>query len=320
MIVDEKKECLIWPSSKAVSVLSDAPGIICIASSRAGGKYQLSEQAWFRLGDLSVAEKARLTTLLVDRRIQGDSEPPVTVSSTDRALSIDPLEVSERAKRLLRFVAWTSNHPGDGVNLRDHSQNSEILDYAMAWTESTTLEEVRYFRDYLLESGWLREIGNYHYAVSVDGYNRISELKTNADSSQAFVAMWFDGEMEEVYDRGIVPAVLQAGFKPMRIDRKKDVVKIDDEIIAEIRKSRFLVADFTHGDEGARGGVYFEAGFAFGLGLPVIHTCRADMVGKIHFDTRQHFHTIWETPDDLRVSLTNRIVARIGMGPNRPPS
>ena len=45
--------------------------------------------------------------------------------------------------------------------------------------------------------------------------------------------------------------------------------KIDDEIIGEIRRSRFLVADFTHGDKGARGSVYYEAGFAYGLGLPV---------------------------------------------------
>ena len=48
-----------------------------------------------------------------------------------------------------------------------------------------------------------------------------------------------------------------------------------DRILAEIRKSKFVVADFTSCGEciacdkcehiGARGGVYFEAGFALGL-------------------------------------------------------
>ena len=101
----------------------------------------------------------------------------------------------------------------------------------------------------------------------------------------------------------------------MRIDRKQDVIKIDDEIIAEIRRSRFLVADFTHGKDGARGGVYFEAGFALGLGIPVIYTCREDAIDEIHFDTRQYHHTTWKDPEDLRDKLEKRILALIGEGP-----
>ena len=103
----------------------------------------------------------------------------------------------------------------------------------------------------------------------------------------------------------------------MRIDRKPDVNKIDDEIIAEIRRSRFLVADFTHGEDGARGGVYYEAGFAYGLDLPVIYSCRKDKEKKLHFDTRQYYHILWGTPEELRDSLAQRIEAFIGAGPNK---
>lgn len=320
MTTDNNGTCQIWASRRAVYSDTHDAGVIRIESPRAGGTYRITEAAWRQLGNLSEAESARLTTLLVDRRIHGEEEPLVTPSLVVRARRMEPLDVAERADRLLRFVAWYSRHPGDSVHLRVHNQNQRIVDYAMAWSESTTLEEVRYFRDYLEENEWLHDLGRYSYAVSIGGYHRISVIKSNVDSAQAFVAMWFDGEMATTYENGIAPAIEQAGFKPMRIDKKGDVVKIDDEIIAEIRKSRFLVADFTHGDEGARGGVYFEAGFAFGLGLPVIYTCRADMVDKIHFDTRQYFHTVWESPDDLQVSLTNRIVALLGTGPNRPPS
>ena len=132
--------------------------------------------------------------------------------------------------------------------------------------------------------------------------------------------MWFDDSMNEAFDKGIQPAIEDAGYRALRIDLKPDVDKIDDEIIAEIRRSRFLVADFTHGEKGARGGVYFEAGFAFGLGKPVIYTCRADMVDDLHFDTRQYAHIIWNTPEELREGLNNRIGARIGESPGRPSS
>ena len=97
--------------------------------------------------------------------------------------------------------------------------------------------------------------------VTVDGHSRIEELKVNADSTQAFVAMWFDDSMNEAFKQGMELAVSQAGYRPMRIDRKEHINKIDDEIVAEIRRSRFLVADFTQGADGARGGVYYEAGF-----------------------------------------------------------
>jgi len=50
--------------------------------------------------------------------------------------------------------------------------------------------------------------------------------------------------------------------------------KVDVEIIAEIRRSRFLVADFTCESGSVRGGVYFETGFAMGIDIPIIWTCK----------------------------------------------
>lgn len=64
------------------------------------------------------------------------------------------------------------------------------------------------------------------------------------------------------------------------------------ERCAAIRSARFVVADLTHDNNGA----YFEAGFAEGLGVPVIYTCEAQKFKekKTHFDTN-HMHTVpWD--------------------------
>ena len=53
-----------------------------------------------------------------------------------------------------------------------------------------------------------------------------------------------------------------------------------------------------------------------GLEIPVIFTCRADAIDKIHFDTRQYSHIAWDSTSELRNSLRDRILARIGEGPN----
>ena len=78
------------------------------------------------------------------------------------------------------------------------------------------------------------------------------------------------------------------------------------------------MADFTQGRDGARGGVYYRAGFAHVMGLPVIFTCRKDVIdeGPIHFDTRQYNHIVWETPEKLRKRLAERIRAIIGDRPS----
>jgi nucleoside 2-deoxyribosyltransferase len=128
--------------------------------------------------------------------------------------------------------------------------------------------------------------------------------------------MWFAAEMSPAYHEGIKPAIEEdAGFRSIRVDDVEHTGKIDDRIIAEIRESRFVVADFT----GQRGGVYFEAGFAAGLGLPVVWLCRQDQIGNVHFDTRQYNHIVWAEVSELRAKLANRIRATVGLGPNQRP-
>ena len=123
--------------------------------------------------------------------------------------------------------------------------------------------------------------------------------------------MWFDETLQDAYRRGIEPAIQSCGYQATRVDQIEHTGKIDDRIIAELRNSRFVVADFTQGEDGARGGVYYEAGFAHGLNIPVIFTCREDCIRHLHFDTRQYVHISWTTPEELRERLQRRISATV---------
>ena len=317
--------CPIWGPIYEASVIPTrlphgADGVT-VHSERAGGRYAITEEAERRIQSLNDSEKARLTTWLIDQRTNGVEVPTVEGKAIEYAKTKRDLSVHERAERLLRFLAGQTNSVGTGF---DVNQNTYA---AYAWSESIEWEDVLYFLRYLKESSWLiqgmpfddisYDVGLASGLVTVAGHNRIAGQATNIDSTQAFVALWFNKETDKAYDQGIDPAIRAAGFKPFRIDREYVFEKIDDRIIAEIRRSRFLVADMTHGNEGARGSVYFEAGFAHGLGIPVIYTCRDDMFEKLHFDTRQYPHIGWKDSavDSLRRDLENRIRALIGAGP-----
>lgn len=59
--------------------------------------------------------------------------------------------------------------------------------------------------------------------------------------------------------------------------------------------------------------MYYEAGFAKGLGLPVIFTCREKNKKNLHFDTCQYSHIFWsdEDKEDFKEQLKHKIGATI---------
>jgi hypothetical protein len=171
----------------------------------------------------------------------------------------------------------------------------------------------------MLEDVLIRELGFVSQRTS--GTCRINakgllhlEGGSNLDSSIGFCAMWFNDEVAPLWTQVIAPAIRAAGYEPLRIDSKQHNGKIDDEIMASIRAARFVVADFT----GNRGGVYYEAGFAHGLGLPVIFMCREG--DELHFDVRQYNCIFWRADQlaEAQARAKNRILATLGQGPLKP--
>jgi len=167
----------------------------------------------------------------------------------------------------------------------------------------------------------LRELMNRGYvsgtndglSLTMSGWERLEDIRrAGRASSRVFVAMWFDKSTDDLYDNGIAPAVRDAGYDPLRIDKHEHVNRIDDEIIGQIKRSRFMVADFTE----QRHGVYFEAGLMQGLGRTVIWLCdKKDLdEGRLHFDVRQFNFIAYESVPDAKTRLYNRILAVEGEG------
>ena len=105
------------------------------------------------------------------------------------------------------------------------------------------------------------------FVISPSGWDALDEMiRTSRDSSQAFVAMSFAKELIPVWRNGIKPALERAEYRAYRVDDDPHIGRIDAKIMTEIKNSRFVIADVTD----LRPGVYFEAGYAMGLRLPVI--------------------------------------------------
>ena len=240
-----------------------------------------------------------------DRNAVGENPAHIDGRILPSIIDRSPPAVMERAERILRYL---------GRNTRELGQDHDLDDPALqAVSYSSSQFEVGFLAQALHDEGWidaqLTLDGGGQATVKPAGHRHLDRLQaTFGIGDQVFVAMWFSPDLNAAYNEGFEPGISNAGYRAVRIDRVEHANRIDDEIIGQLRKSRFVVADFT----GHRGGVYFEAGFAMGLNIPVIWTCRRDDLANLHFDIRQYNCIDWSDPVGLRIALTRRIEAVIG--------
>ncbi len=225
----------------------------------------------------------------------------ITASILDDYLTLAPPRLTplDALDALLVYTGEKQTGPSDWTILEDRKFPIQVV---------RTWKDYQFFKRVLVERGLVESQVETHEIVrlSIDGWARYYELRSaKPNSHQAFVAMWFDPSVSDAWTDGIRLGLEDAGYTAVRLDAVEHNEKIDDRIIAEIRRSGLLVADLT----GGRANVYFEAGFAMGLGIPVIWTCREDHLKDLHFDTRQYNYIAWTTPVDLRDRLRARVEA-----------
>ncbi len=314
-------KCLIWGTpARAEPRLGD---YWHIDSRRAGGEYKVPGSYLHAVQSLSEREKKRLTSWIVAQHRAGIAVPLVNESVLDDMKRGRDMPFRERVDRALLFLSARTKVGGTIAIDQARSENLEVLEDFLAFTESADAGEAQSLLKLMGGEMGLVERPQPNqdttFYILPKGWLRVDELqKSEVQSSQAFVAMWFTPVTDEPYENGIYKSIYDSGYEPRRVDQKHHHLnKVDDEIIAEIRRSRFLVADFTCEPEKVRGGVYFETGFAMGLNIPIIWTCKDTSMKDLHFDTRQFPHIVWINSQDLYKQLKARIGALIGQGPKK---
>lgn len=106
-----------------------------------------------------------------------------------------------------------------------------------------------------------------------------------------------DPELERLVTHVIKPAVKAAlGYDVVDLRNVAKAGIIDNILREQIRDAAFVLVDLTHDNSGA----YWEAGYAEGLGKPVIYLCeRAKFdAAQTHFDTNHCTTVIWATDNE----------------------
>lgn len=195
----------------------------------------------------------------------------------------------------------------EDIHIGEVGETYPYYDYSEIWGQITQLGEEDFFiaiMSLIVHYEGPDKLSEFYQnrAREIVGECDLLDILISETPNQAFVAMWFDNSMRDAR-KAIRRAIERYGLQAVFIDEKEHTKLIVPEIFSEIRKSSFVIADLT----GNRGGVYYEAGYAEGLGKQVILTCKDEDGGNIHFDVAQKNTIFWESESELEERLIRRI-------------
>jgi hypothetical protein len=257
------------------------------------GPFGLTRQAEFMLDTLLTNARKR-ATLSHGIRKTPSYGPETTLFDLEGCKRIVDAGVlptpHEQGDNLIRWLGANLAGPGATVRVSfpDHGRITEAQSEAAFRFVVVGLANAGLLRDEpLIGPGAVSDV-----TLTFPGWERFEELRRGAQSNRAFMAMEYgDTRLDRLVNEHFRIAVGQTGFELRRLGDEEPAGLIDDRLRVEIQSAGFLIVDLTHGNRGA----YWEAGYAEGLGKPVIYTCEHSKFGEgSHFDTNHHLHVLWD--------------------------
>jgi nucleoside 2-deoxyribosyltransferase len=256
--------------------------------------------------------------------ILNDSFPKEFCTQSDKVLNNEILEQiireaiypktpEDKINYLLNHLHSLQDYEGSRIDFPKNEENQDLANRLYF----KNYQEMAFYLFTLKNKGLINGLdvstrdgsGLAGIKLTYEGLSKVIELSENGThSDRCFVAMSFSASQNETRI-AIKKAIRDAGYDPVLIDEQHidSDVTINDALISEIRKSKFVVADFTE----HKHGVYFEAGFALGLKRPVIYLCEGEDFKNTHFDTNHYPHIIYNNLGELKEKLTTKIEAWI---------
>ncbi len=265
------------------------------------GEFTLSNTLVADLPSTKIRDKdANIKISHAIRLMQQSNKGAELLTNTIDEILKNPLpKPREQADIFIRWLANASDKPGESIWVEPATH--------MTIMGAKTPEGFELVLDHLFDLGLIignqskttNSPGRAYATLSFEGWEYYEQLVHGEGSyRKAFMAMKFgDPDLENVLKEVFKPAVMQAGFELKKLDDAPVAGLIDDRLRVEIQSSDFIIADLTHDNLGA----YWEAGYAEGLGKPVIYTCEKEKFNleKTHFDTNHHLTIVWDKSNPI---------------------
>lgn len=222
------------------------------------------------------------------------------LQSFDRNVQEEYFRELEKQDIIKQFQTSLEPHP---LNTSLPTQFIFGNDNADNLEASSSSNEKPFFHEYLHFFEGVRTLKGFEV------YEKLKQGK--AKSNQVFMALQFNSEADTFYQQYLKPAVEALGLELKDLRELSKAGKLTSQMEAEIRQSKLVIADITPVEGKHNANVYWEAGFAQGLGKPVIYMAnkRSMEETKLPFDTASHLHILYDfsSPEEAMQDLQAKI-------------
>lgn len=203
-----------------------------------------------------------------------------------------------QAMNLVRYIGDEVSRLGEPIRTLECADIQEIIG-------APSVDFVQHLIEDLKENGTVKgDFGKaYPYSLfraslTLDGWKQYeAEKRGEFQGNSGFIAMQFGDTNLDRFVKDVVKPAVKERIGYDLVDMR-DVARagvIDNILRTQIRDAAFLIVDLTHDNPGA----YWEAGYAEGLGKPVIYICEKAKfeTERTHFDTNHCTTVLWSESD-----------------------
>ncbi len=264
---------------------------------------------------LTALQRAVLSHRIREANDAGRDPPLLTTYEIDDVIANGHLpSPAQQAVNIIRFIGDLISPTGNPLEECPPSFHASVgspnRDFALRITKQ------------LRDAGYLQAINCGHMQspdelmeidLTLAGWAEFEkERRGQTAGGYGFIALKFNDDVLDPFVRDVVkPAISALGFELVDMRDAAEAGIIDNVMRARIRDASFVLVDLTHANEGA----YWEAGYAEGLGKPVLCNRQVFEEKGTHFDTNHCTTVLWDpsTPEPFIEELKATLRRSLGL-------
>lgn len=274
------------------------------------GRFDVDKEAWGDYLDpdsptnrLSVLDRAHLSHIVKTATVAGPSGLPRLNSNFLRRFEKNPGQGPSPAEQAVQAIKYIGNFVSQAG---ERLERIPVDFYATIGAPNPTMAVelvIELTQKGLIDGVPVDSMGKspdlLNVNLTLDGWDRFeAEKRGEISGDYGFIAMQFGDPILDLFLEDFLKPAVKDGIGYDLVNMR-DVARagiIDNIMRSQIRDSAFVIVDLTHDNSGA----YWEAGYAEGLGKPVIYICEKNKFedAKTHFDTNHCTTVLWTQDRD----------------------
>ncbi len=293
-----KKHCLFCDEIVPIEQEGDYDRYLGCSCSPGGG-YHLRRDSYESINALPHPKKRDLLHIISAYiREKTDCNDKVYLKADDLESIADspniPVTIEDKGNRLLQYLYRHSEGPEEPVAIHPLSNNYNL-------TYSPNLQELVYIIDKLGNEQFLIREG-MNFKLTEKGWNEAAASTGGKKLKACSILIQGGNELHGEWQEKLLPKIGQFGYQPTLLTHTQspENEQYDLGLIAE---SKLIIADVT----GQAPGVYFAAGYALGIGTPVIWTVNSSDADKLTVQLQEIRPIVWDTAEELAVLIQQKL-------------